>query len=54
MHRAAIRSLGIVEGKIREQGPKTKSTNCKGKGEEKLRNNFKDNEYSESSEEEKQ
>jgi hypothetical protein len=54
MHRATIRSLGIVEGKIREQGPKTKSTNCKGKGEEKFRNNFKDNEYSESSQEEKQ
>jgi hypothetical protein len=53
MHRATIRSLRIVEGKIREQGPKTKSTNCKGNREEKLRYNFKDNEYSESSEEEK-
>jgi hypothetical protein len=53
MHRAAIRSLGIVEGKIREQGPETKSTNCKGNREEKLRHNFKDNEYSESSEEKK-
>jgi hypothetical protein len=30
MHRAAIRSLGIVEGKIREQGPETKSTSYKG------------------------
>jgi hypothetical protein len=53
MHRAAIRSLGIVEGKLREQGPETKSTNYKGNGEEKLRYNFKDNEYSESSEEKK-
>jgi hypothetical protein len=26
MHRAMIRSLRIVEGKIREQGPETKST----------------------------
>jgi hypothetical protein len=54
MHRAAIRSLGIVEGKIREQGPETKSTSCKGNQKEKFRYNFKDNEYSESSEEKKQ
>jgi hypothetical protein len=48
MHRAAIRSLRIVEGKIREQGPEVKSTNLKGK--EKSRYNLAD---SESSEEEK-
>jgi hypothetical protein len=29
MHRAAIRSLRIVEGKIREPGPETKSTSYK-------------------------
>jgi hypothetical protein len=29
MHQAAIRSLGIVEGKIREQGPKEKLTSYK-------------------------
>jgi hypothetical protein len=51
MHRAAIRSLRIVEGKIREQGPEVKSTNLKGK--EKSRYNLADNEYSESSEEKK-
>jgi hypothetical protein len=51
MHRAAIRSLEIVEGKIREQGPEVKSTNLKGK--EKARYNLADNEYSESSEEKK-
>jgi hypothetical protein len=49
MHRAAIRSLGIVESKIREKGPETKSTSCK----EKFRHNFTDNEYSESSGEER-
>jgi hypothetical protein len=31
MHRAAIRSLGIVENKIREKGPETKSTSYKEK-----------------------
>jgi hypothetical protein len=51
MHRAAIRSLGIVEGKIRGQDPEIKSTNLKGK--EKSRYNLTDNEYSESSEEKK-
>jgi hypothetical protein len=49
MHRAAIRSLGIVEGKIREQGPETKSTSYKGNRKEK----FRYNDYSESSEENK-
>jgi hypothetical protein len=53
MHRAAIRSLGIVENKIREKGPETKSTSYKEKQKEKLRYNYTDNEYSESSEEER-
>jgi hypothetical protein len=53
MHRAAIRSLGIVEGKIREQGPETKSTSYKGNGKEKFRYNHSDDDYSESSEEKK-
>jgi hypothetical protein len=52
MHRAAIRSLGIVENKIREKGPETKSTSHKEKRKEKLRYNYTDNEHSESSEEE--
>jgi hypothetical protein len=52
MHRAAIRSLGIVKSKIREKGPEIKSTSYKEKQKEKLRYNFADNEYSESSEEE--
>jgi hypothetical protein len=50
MHRAVIQSLGIVESKIRE----TKSTSYKENQKEKIRYNFADNEYSESSEEEKQ
>jgi hypothetical protein len=53
MHRAAIRSLGIVESKIREKGPKTKSTSYKKNQKKKFRYNFTDNEYSESSEEER-
>jgi hypothetical protein len=53
MHRAAIRSLGIVESKIREKGPETKSTSYKENQKEKFRYNFTDNEYSESSEEER-
>jgi hypothetical protein len=53
MHRAAIRSLGIVGSKIREKGPETKSTNYKKNEKEELRYNFADNEYSESSEEER-
>jgi hypothetical protein len=52
MHRAAMRSLGIVENKIREKGPKTKSTSCKENQKEKYRYNFTGNEYNESSEEE--
>jgi hypothetical protein len=51
MHRAAIRSLGIVENKIRKKGPETKSTSHEEKRKEKLRYNYTDNEYSESSEE---
>jgi hypothetical protein len=51
MHRAAIRSLGIVESKIREKGPETKAISYKEK--EKFRYNFTDNEYSEISEEER-
>jgi hypothetical protein len=53
MHRAAIRSLRIVENKIRGKGPETKSTSYKEKQKEKLKYNFTENEYSESSEEER-
>jgi hypothetical protein len=53
MHRTAIQSLGIVENKIREKGPETKSTSYKKKQKEKQRYNHTDNEYSESSEEER-
>jgi hypothetical protein len=49
MHRATVRSLGIVEGKIREQGLEIKSTSRK----EKFRYNYTDSDYSESSEEKK-
>jgi hypothetical protein len=51
MHRAAIRSLEIVENKIRGKGPETKSMSYKEKQKEKLRYNFAHNEYIESSEE---
>jgi hypothetical protein len=51
MHQAAIRSLGIVERKIREKGLEAKSTSYKEK--EKFRYNFADNEYRESSEEDR-
>jgi hypothetical protein len=50
MHQTAIRSLGIVESKIREKGPETKSTSCKENQKEEFKYNFADNEYSESSE----
>jgi hypothetical protein len=53
MHWATIRSLGIVENKIREKGPETKSMSHKKKQKEKFRYNYTDNEYSESSEEER-
>jgi hypothetical protein len=53
MYRAAIRSLGILESKIREKGPEIKSTSCKENQKEKFRYNFTDNEYGESSEEER-
>jgi hypothetical protein len=51
MYRAAIRSLGIVEGKIKEQGLEDKSIKHKGNQKEKFRYNHSDNYYSESSEE---
>jgi hypothetical protein len=53
MHQAAIRSLGIVEDKIRGKGPETKSTNYKGRRKEKFKHNITRNESSESSEEER-
>jgi hypothetical protein len=53
MHRAAIRSLGIVENKIRGKGPETKSTSYKEKQKEKFKYNFTKNEYNELSEEER-
>jgi hypothetical protein len=53
MHQAAIRSLGIVEDKIRRKGPETKSTNYKGRRKEKFKHNITRNESSESSEEER-
>jgi hypothetical protein len=42
-----------VESKIREKGPETKSTSYKKNQKAKFRYNFTDNEYSESSEEER-
>jgi hypothetical protein len=53
MHHAAIRSLGIVENKIREKDPETKSISCKEKQKEKFRYKLTDNEYSDLSEKER-
>jgi hypothetical protein len=53
MHRAAIRSLGIVENKIKEKEPETKLMSYKEKQKEKHSYNHTGNEYSESSEEER-
>jgi hypothetical protein len=53
MHQAAIRSLGIVEDKIRGKSPERKSTNYKGRRKEKFKHNITRNEPSESSEEER-
>jgi hypothetical protein len=53
MHQAAIRSLGIVEDKIRRKGPETKSTSYKERRKEKFKHNITRNESSESSEEER-
>jgi hypothetical protein len=53
MHQAAIRSLGIVENKIRGKGPEMKSTSYKEKQKGKYKYNSTQNEYSDSSEEER-
>jgi hypothetical protein len=53
MHQAAIRSLGIVENKIRGKGPETKSTSYKEKQKGKYNYNSTQNKYIESSEEER-
>jgi hypothetical protein len=53
MHQAAIRSLGIVEDKIRRKGPEMKSTSYKERRKEKFKYNIAQSEFSESSEEER-
>jgi hypothetical protein len=53
MHQAAIRSLGIVEDKIRGKDSEAKSTSYKEKRKEKFKHKITQNESSESSEEEK-
>jgi hypothetical protein len=54
MHQYAIRSLGIVENKIRGKGPEVKSTSYKEKQKGKYKHNTTRNESSESSKEERQ
>jgi hypothetical protein len=54
MHQAAIRSLGIVEDKIRGKGPEAKSTNYKERQKEEFKHKITQNESSKSSEEERQ
>jgi hypothetical protein len=53
MHQAAIRSLGIVDNKIKGKGPETKSTSHKEKQKAKHKYNSTQNEYSKLSEEER-
>jgi hypothetical protein len=53
MHQAAIRSLRIVEDKIRGKGLETKSTSYKERQKEKFKHNITQNEFSKSSEEER-
>jgi hypothetical protein len=53
MHQAAIRSLGIVEDKIRGKGPEAKSTSYKERRKEKFKHKITRNESSKSSEEER-
>jgi hypothetical protein len=53
MHQAAIRSLRIVEDKIRGKGLETKSTSYKERRKEKFKHNITRNESSESLEEER-
>jgi hypothetical protein len=53
MHQAAIRSLGIVEDKIRGKGLEAKSTSYKERRKEKFKHKITRNESSDSSEEER-
>jgi hypothetical protein len=53
MHQAAIRSLGILEDKIRGKGPEAKSASYKERRKEKFKLKIARNESSESSEEER-
>jgi hypothetical protein len=53
MHQAAIRSLGLVEDKLRENLPEKKSTHCREKRKEEVKRKSLRNETSESSEDEK-
>jgi hypothetical protein len=53
MHQAAIRSLGIVEGKIMGKGSEAKSTSYKEDRKEEFKHKITRNESSESSEEER-
>jgi hypothetical protein len=52
MHQAAVRSLGIVEEKIRGKGLEAKSTSYKERRKEKFKHKITQSESSESSEEE--
>jgi hypothetical protein len=53
MHQAAIRSLRIVENKIRGKRPETKSTSYKANQKGKYKHNSVQHEYSESSKEDR-
>jgi hypothetical protein len=53
MHQAAIRSLGLVEEKLKESIPEKKSTHRSAREKEEVKRKFSRNETSESLEDEK-
>jgi hypothetical protein len=53
MHQAAIRSLGLVEGRLRKRSPERKATYCKDKGKESIKYRSPKSQTSDSTDDEK-
>jgi hypothetical protein len=53
MHQAAIRSLGLVEDRLRKHSPEKKATRCKDKGKENIKYQSSQRQASDSSSDEK-
>jgi hypothetical protein len=53
MHQAAIRSLGLVEDRLRKHSPEKKTTRCKDKGKENIKYQSSQSQTSDSSGDEK-